>query len=93
MDLLLDEEKVMREAVEVVVDEFGADKDLGMYYGSELHRTLATPPLLRSPMVGDGGGASPFVDGAMPPLVQPWARRSFSPAYSDNSGSYGSGFA
>jgi hypothetical protein len=43
MDLLLDEEKVMREAVEVVVDEFGGDKDLGMYGGSELHRTLYNP--------------------------------------------------
>merc|ERR1719296_402865 len=48
MDLLLDEQKVVRDAVEVVVDGFEGDKDLGINAGSELG--AATPY----------GGATPF---------------------------------
>jgi DNA-directed RNA polymerase II subunit RPB1 len=95
MDLLLDEEKVMREAVEVVVDEFGGDTALGMaggIGGVGGATPYATTPFAASPMVGDGGSASPFVDGsaAFSPAV---GSASFSPAYSPDSGSYGSGFA
>jgi DNA-directed RNA polymerase II subunit RPB1 len=87
MDLLLDEEKVVREAVEVVVDEFTAAKDLASLVGG---RGGATPygqtPFASSPMVGDGAGASPFVgDGvAFSPAIG-----GFSPSYSPG-GSYGS---
>lgn len=92
IDLLLDEEKVVREAVEVVVDEFGADKDLGAASGNVGGATpYATTPFAASPMVGDGGVASPFVDGggAFSPA---YSAASFSPAYSPESGSYSSGF-
>lgn len=94
MDLLLDEQKVVRDAVEVVVDVFGGDKDLGMTGGSVADGS-ATPyaqtPFAASPMVGSGGEMSPFVNGgAFSPAV---GGASFSPAYSPASGSYGSGFA
>jgi len=91
IDLLLDEEKVVREAVEVVVDEIGLDKDLGAATGGGVGVGSATPygqtPSWASPMVGDGG-ASPFMDGsgAFSPAV---GAASFSPAYSPESGSYG----
>lgn len=94
IDLLLDEDKVVREAVEVVVDEFGVDKELGMI-GSTGGVGAATPyaatPFASSPMVGSGD-MSPFVDGSggFSPAV---GGASFSPAYSPSSGSYGSGFA
>lgn len=95
MDLLLDEDKVVREAVEVVVDDFAADKDsLGMI-GSSGGAGSATPyastPFASSPMVG-GGDMSPFVDSsaAFSPAV---GAASFSPSYSPASGSYGQGFA
>lgn len=95
IDLLLDEEKVVREAVEVVVDEFGADKDLdvaGGMGGIGAATPYASTPFASSPHVGDGSAASPFIDGgvAFSPAV---GAASFSPAYSPDSGSYGSGFA
>lgn len=92
VDLLLDEEKVVREAVEVVVDEFGADSNLEVSAGLGGATPYASTPFASSPMVGDGAAASPFVDGsaAFSPAV---GGASFSPAYSPESGSYGSGFA
>ena len=93
IDLLLDEEKVVREAVEVVVDDFGMDKDHGVASGSMGGATpYAATPFAASPMIGDGGSASPFVDGsgAFSPA---YGAASFSPSYSPESGSYGSGFA
>ena len=91
IDLLLDEEKVVREAVEVVVDEFAED-DLGTATGMGGATPYAQTPFASSPMVGDGGVASPFADGgaAFSPAV---GAASFSPAYSPESGSYGAGFA
>ena len=94
MDLLLDEQKVVRDAVEVVVDAFGGDRDLGMAGSAALGSATpyATTPFAASPMIGSGGEMSPFVDGgaAFSPAV---GGASFSPAYSPASGSYGSGFA
>mmetsp|Transcript_30765 Transcript_30765/g.55730 ORF Transcript_30765/g.55730 Transcript_30765/m.55730 type:complete len:1711 (+) Transcript_30765:43-5175(+) len=95
MDLLLDEQKVVRDAVEVMVDALGGDKDLGMAGSAALGDGSATPyaqtPFAASPMMGSGGEMSPFVDGgAFSPAV---GGASFSPAYSPASGSYGSGFA
>jgi DNA-directed RNA polymerase II subunit RPB1 len=95
MELLLDEEKVVREAVEVVVDDFSNDKDgLGMInpsVGAGSATPYASTPFASSPMVG-GGDMSPFVDGngAFSPAV---GAASFSPGYSPASGSYGQGFA
>merc|ERR1711966_239018 len=92
MDLLLDEQKVVRDAVEVVVDGFSIDKDLGINAGGVVGS--ATPydpstPFAHSPMHGD---MSPFVggDAAFSPAV---GNASFSPAYSPASGSYGAGYA
>lgn len=94
IDLLLDEEKVVREAVEVVVDEFGVDKDMDVtgLGGVGGATPYASTPFAASPMVGDGGSASPFMDGsgAFSPAV---GGASFSPAYSPESGNYGAGFA
>jgi DNA-directed RNA polymerase II subunit RPB1 len=67
MDLLLDEEKVVREAIEVVVDDFSTDKDsLGMIGSSSLGSATpyASTPFASSPMVSGGAEASPFVDGS-----------------------------
>lgn len=95
MELLLDEEKVVREAVEVVVDDFGNDKDsLGMInasVGAGSATPYASTPFASSPMVA-GGEMSPFVDGnaSFSPAV---GAASFSPGYSPASGSYGQGFA
>jgi DNA-directed RNA polymerase II subunit RPB1 len=103
MDLLLDEQKVIRDAVEVMTDVFSVDKDLGMA-GGALGTGAATPyattPFAQSPMMSSGGDMSPFVDGnaSFSPAVGGGA--SFSPAYSPSygsgagfaSGSYGSGF-
>jgi DNA-directed RNA polymerase II subunit RPB1 len=93
MDLLLDEDKVVREAVEVVVDDLAADSNLGMIGGgggAGSATPYASTPFANSPMVG-GGDMSPFADGAQfSPAV---GAASFSPAYSPASGSYGSGFA
>ena len=94
VDLLLDEEKVVREAVEVVVDEFAAgEKDLGTFSsaGTGSATPYASTPFASSPMVGSGAEMSPFVgEGAFSPAV---GGASFSPAYSPESGSYGQGFA
>jgi DNA-directed RNA polymerase II subunit RPB1 len=95
MDLLLDEDKVVREAVEVVVDDFSGEKDsLGMIGSSALGAATpyASTPFASSPMISGGAEASPFVDGsaAFSPAV---GAASFSPAYSPASGSYGQGFA
>jgi DNA-directed RNA polymerase II subunit RPB1 len=95
MELLLDEQKVVRDAVEVVVDEFGLERDLGMVGSGGVmgaQTPYATTPFSASPMIGSGGEMSPFVDGgaAFSPAV---GGASFSPAYSPASGSYGSGFA
>jgi DNA-directed RNA polymerase II subunit RPB1 len=93
IDLLLDEEKVVRDAVEVVVDEFGVDRDLDIGMGGGLGGATpyASTPFASSPGIGDGASASPFLDsGAFSPAV---GGASFSPAYSPESGSYGSGFA
>lgn len=95
MELLLDEKRVMRDAVEVVANEFGDGTDLGMTGGS-LSGGTASPysstPFAASPMIGMGGEMSPFSDGGggFSPSV---GGSSFSPAYSPSSGSYGSGFA
>jgi DNA-directed RNA polymerase II subunit RPB1 len=95
MELLLDEEKVVREAVEVVIDDFGNDKDgLGMInpsIGTGSATPYASTPFASSPMV-TGGEMSPFVDmnGSFSPAV---GGASFSPGYSPASGSYGQGFA
>jgi DNA-directed RNA polymerase II subunit RPB1 len=92
IDLLLDEEKVVREAVEVVVDDFGMDKDLGVASGMGGATPYASTPFGASPMIGDSSSASPFGDGTgqFSPAV---GDSSFSPAYSPESGSYGSGFS
>ena len=95
MELLLDEKRVMRDAVEVVSNEFGDGTDLGMTGSGAMGGASSTPyastPFASSPMVG-GGDMSPFVDGSagFSPMV---SGSSFSPAYSPASGSYGSGFA
>ena len=92
MELLLDEEKVMREAVEVVMeDDF--DNQVSLMSSSVGPNTpYASTPFQQSPMVGDASMASPFVDGAggYSPAV---GAAAFSPAYSPASGSYGQGFA
>ena len=97
MDLLLDEDKVVREAVDVVVGGVGdMDGDLGMIGGAAgaggpvgmATPYAATPfgqspgPSQMSPFAGDSAAFSPAVGAA-----------SFSPAYSPASGSYGQGFA
>jgi len=93
MELLLDEDKVVREAVEVVVDHMSGD--LGVIPGATGIQGSATPyastPFASSPMNG-GAEMSPFVggDAAFSPAV---GAASFSPAYSPASGSYGQGFA
>jgi len=93
MDLLLDEDKVVREAVEVVVDDLAGDTNLGVIGGGAGGAGSATPyastPFANSPMVG-GGEMSPFAgDAQFSPAV---GAASFSPAYAPASGSYGSGF-
>ena len=89
MDLLLDEQKVVRDAVEVVVDNFSIDKDLGLTGAATPY---ASTPFAQSPMVGSGGEMSPFVDsggGAFSPAVGNSAfSPSYSPAYNPTSGSY-----
>ena len=89
VDLLLDEQKVMRDAVEVVVDD-------SLMMGARAHELdklgAATPyantPFASSPMIGSGADMTPFGggEGAFSPVVG----GSFSPAYSPASGSYGS---
>eukprot|EP00550_Attheya_septentrionalis_P004519 CAMPEP_0198286032 /NCGR_PEP_ID=MMETSP1449-20131203/5209_1 /TAXON_ID=420275 /ORGANISM="Attheya septentrionalis, Strain CCMP2084" /LENGTH=1754 /DNA_ID=CAMNT_0043983651 /DNA_START=129 /DNA_END=5393 /DNA_ORIENTATION=- len=92
MDLLLDEQKVVRDAVEVVVDNIGGlDGVGGALDGTGAMTPYASTPFAASPMVGGGGEMSPFVDGgaAFSPAV---GGSSFSPSYmSGDGGSYGSG--
>ena len=93
MDLLLDEEKVVREAVEVVMEDNFADfNNPGGPSSVGPNTPYASTPFQQSPMVGDASMASPFVDGAggFSPAV---GAAAFSPAYSPASGSYGQGFA
>jgi DNA-directed RNA polymerase II subunit RPB1 len=88
MDLLLDEQKVQRDAVEVVVDGFEGDKDLGLAGGPIGMATpydqsgFAASPSMNSSIemtpFGEAGGFSP-------------AQGGFSPSYSPASGSYTSG--
>jgi DNA-directed RNA polymerase II subunit RPB1 len=92
MDLLLDEQKVVREAIEVVVDGFEGDKDLGLAGGIGMPTPYASTPFASSPsmsMADMGAGAfSPAVGGFSP------AVGGFSPSYSPSynpSGSYGPG--
>mmetsp|Transcript_26154 Transcript_26154/g.55112 ORF Transcript_26154/g.55112 Transcript_26154/m.55112 type:complete len:824 (-) Transcript_26154:847-3318(-) len=83
MDLLLDEQKVIRDAVEVVVDGFEGDKDLGLAGDITMQTPYGATPFHSSPSINSGmemmsplaGGFSPAVGG-------------FSPSYSPASGSY-----
>ena len=95
MDLLLDEQKVVRDAVEVVVDGFEGDKDLGLNEGLGMKTPYAsTPSFASSPSMINSGEMSPFNDaGGFSPVVGGFSP-SYSPAsgsYSGASGSYGSG--
>ncbi len=97
MDLLLDEHKVLRHAVEIVTDQWGEDDQGGVGgLGSETPYAPSTP-FSSSPMIGGGemspmssGAFSPAVDGAFSPAV---GGASFSPSYSPSSGSYGASSA
>eukprot|EP00580_Thalassiosira_gravida_P018881 CAMPEP_0201660330 /NCGR_PEP_ID=MMETSP0494-20130426/2988_1 /ASSEMBLY_ACC=CAM_ASM_000839 /TAXON_ID=420259 /ORGANISM="Thalassiosira gravida, Strain GMp14c1" /LENGTH=1751 /DNA_ID=CAMNT_0048138163 /DNA_START=124 /DNA_END=5379 /DNA_ORIENTATION=- len=89
MDLLLDEQKVVRDAVEVVVDGFAGDKDLGLADGIGMATPYAHTPFASSPSMNSSAGEmSPFTDaaGGFSPVVG-----GFSPSYSPASGSYASG--
>lgn len=95
MDLLLDEAKVVRDAVEVVVDGFEGDKDLGLAGGMGMPTPYASTPFASSPSMNASVEMSPFSDGAggFSPAVGGFSP-SYSPAsgsYSGASGSYGSG--
>lgn len=104
MDLLLDEQKVMR-AVEVVVDDFGDGSGAAVGGGGAAGITpgAATPwqntPNMASPGMGGSGDMSPFVGDAaggfspataFSPAYNPGGAGGFSPA-AFASGSYGSG--
>jgi len=87
VDLLLDEQKVLRDAVEVVVDNFVGDKDLDLKVPVAA-TPYASTPFQSSPISGSGGDMTPFGgDGAFSPAIG-----GFSPAYSPTSGNYGSGY-
>ncbi|KAL3809055.1 LOW QUALITY PROTEIN: hypothetical protein ACHAXA_001717, partial [Cyclostephanos tholiformis] len=88
MDLLLDENKVIRDAVEVVVDGFEGDKDLGLAGGIGMPTPYASTPFSSSPSMNMSVDMSPFSNaaGGFSPIVG-----GFSPAYSPASGSYASG--
>jgi DNA-directed RNA polymerase II subunit RPB1 len=88
MDLLLDEQKVVRDAVEVVVDGFEGDKDLGLAGGIGMPTPYASTPFAASPSMNGGVEMSPFHNeaGGFSPAVG-----GFSPSYSPASGSYSSG--
>jgi len=87
MDLLLDEQKVMRHAVEIVTDQWDLDQQTSAESGTLGSATPYAPstPFASSPMMG--GEMSPMVGGAFSPAV---GGSSFSPSYSPSSGSYGS---
>ena len=86
MDLLLDEQKVLRHAVEIVTDQWGEDEQNGSGPGGLGSETPYAPstPFSSSPMLGSE--MSPMVGGAFSPCV---GGTSFSPSYSPASGSYG----
>ncbi|KAL9179832.1 LOW QUALITY PROTEIN: hypothetical protein ACHAXT_007802 [Thalassiosira profunda] len=90
MDLLLDEAKVVRDAVEVVVDGFEGDKELGIAGsgGIGMPTPYASTPFASSPSVNQSVEMSPFADGAggFSPAVG-----GFSPSYSPAGGSMTSG--
>jgi DNA-directed RNA polymerase II subunit RPB1 len=87
MDLLLDEQKVVRDAVEVVVDGFEGDKDLGLAGGIGMPTPYASTPFASSPSMNGSVEMSPFHEtGGFSPAVG-----GFSPSYSPASGSYTSG--
>jgi len=104
MDLLLDEQKVVRDAVEVVVDEFGPGSDsdvggLGTAGGAGSATPYAATPFASSPMVSGGAEMSPFVGGgggfspatSFSPSYSPsYAPGARSSSYNPTSGSYGS---
>jgi len=56
MDLLLDEQRVLRDAVEVVTDGHGVDRALGLESVGAATPYNATTPFAHSPMVGSGVG-------------------------------------
>jgi len=92
MDLLLDEQKVTRHAVETVADDWGADEpDIGM--GGSVTPFVQSTPMASSPMMNpgdmDGGGQfSPLAgDGAWSPVYAPGGS---SPGYAPRGGDYGS---
>merc|ERR1712157_573469 len=58
VDLLLDEQKVVRDAVEVVVDNLSGDKDLGLVGAATPY---ASTPFQSSPMSGSGAEMTPFL--------------------------------
>ena len=87
MDLLLDEQKVVRDAVEVVVDGFETDKELGLVGSIGMPTPYASTPFASSPSMNSAVEMSPFADaGGFSPAVG-----GFSPSYSPASGSYASG--
>ena len=92
IDLLLDEQKVVRDAVEVVVDNL-VDKDLGVGMaggdGAKTPYQAFSPWAGQSPGIGlgSGGDMTPMMQGAFSPVA---TEGMFSPAYTPPSGSYGS---
>eukprot|EP00816_Leptocylindrus_hargravesii_P004270 CAMPEP_0196809198 /NCGR_PEP_ID=MMETSP1362-20130617/9154_1 /TAXON_ID=163516 /ORGANISM="Leptocylindrus danicus, Strain CCMP1856" /LENGTH=1770 /DNA_ID=CAMNT_0042183805 /DNA_START=2209 /DNA_END=7521 /DNA_ORIENTATION=+ len=90
MDLLLDEQKVIREAVEVVVDGLtglGVDKDNVM---SGAATPYAQTPFAQSPMVtGEMTPFGPMGAGTSAAFSPMYGASSFSPSYRPASGSYG----
>jgi len=85
MDLLLDEQKVLRHAVEIVTDQWGEEEAEIGGLGGETPYAPSTP-FGASPMIG-GGEMSPMVGGgAFSPAV---GGASFSPAYTPGTEGYG----
>jgi len=84
VDLLLDEQKVIRDAVAVVVED-SLMSETNENAGSAT--PYASTPFSSSPMLGMGGDMTPFGggEGAFSPV-----QAAFSPSYSPASGSYGS---
>ncbi|EJK46059.1 hypothetical protein THAOC_35301 [Thalassiosira oceanica] len=96
IDLLLDEQKVVRDAVEVVVDNLEGDKDLGLVGGGiGMPTPYASTPFAASPSMNQNVEMSPFVDaaGGFSPAVGGFspAVSGFSPSYSPAGGSGTSG--
>ena len=80
MDLLLDEQKVLRHAVEIVTDQWGTEEQEQTESYSSGSETPYAPntPFQNSPMIG-GEMASPMVGGNL----------AFLPSYIPTSGTYG----